>query len=89
MKTISVVIPTFNRQKNLEEAIKSILKQNYNDFEIIVVDNGPSTDKTKEIVTQLSKNDKRIKYIQTKLKGLIFARNIGAKKAKGDIYHDF
>ena len=86
IKNISIVIPTFNRQNDLEKAIISILKQDYRNFEIIVIDNGPSTDDTKAIVEKFSKSDKRINYISTNLKGCIFARNIGAHKAKGDIY---
>jgi len=82
---LSIVIPTFNRAKSLKAALNSLLQQNYTDFEVLVVDNGPSTDKTKEIVENFAKKDKRVKYISTELKGCIFARNIGAKNAKGEI----
>jgi glycosyltransferase involved in cell wall biosynthesis len=82
---LSIVVPTFNRAKSLKAALDSLLQQNYSDFEVIVVDNGPSTDKTKIIVETIAKKDKRVKYISTELKGCIFARNIGAKNAKGEI----
>jgi glycosyltransferase involved in cell wall biosynthesis len=83
---LSIVIPTFNRAKFIKATLKSLLKQNFTDFEVLVVDNGPSTDKTKEIVENIAKKDKRVKYISTELKGCIFARNIGSKKAKGEIF---
>lgn len=85
MFILSIVIPTFNREKELEAALNSLVQQNYIDFEVFVVDNGPSTDKTKEMVENLAKKDSRFKYIPTNLKGCIFARNIGAENAKGDI----
>lgn len=82
---LSIVIPTFNRAKSLKSALDSLLQQNYTNFEVLVVDNGPSTDKTKEIVENFVKKDTRVNYITTELKGCIFARNIGAKNAKGEI----
>ncbi|MFC1994380.1 glycosyltransferase family 2 protein [Chloroflexota bacterium] len=82
---ISIIIPTYNRAKVLREAIESTFEQSYSDFEIIVVDNGPSTDNTKEMVESFVKRDGRITYISTKLKGCIFARNIGVKAANGEI----
>lgn len=82
---ISIVIPTFNRENELKNVINSLLHQNYTNFEILIVDNGPSTDKTKEIVENYAREDKRFRYISTSSKGCIFARNIGAKSAKGEI----
>ena len=82
---LSIIIPTFNRAKYLKATLDSLLHQNYTDFEVFVVDNGPSTDKTKKILENFAKKDKRIKYISTTLKGCIFARNIGAENVKGEI----
>jgi len=79
--TVSVIIPTYNRAHTIGRAIKSVLNQTYQDFEIIVVDDG-STDNTEEVVKSF--RDKRIRYIQHKKnKGAAAARNTGIKSAKG------
>ncbi len=82
----SIIIPTFNRAENLSLCIKSTLKQSYRNFEILVIDNGPSTDNTNELVDNFRKKDDRIKYISTTQKGTIFSRNIGIRNSKGDIF---
>ena len=79
---VSVIIPTYNRANLVEKAIKSVLNQTYQDFEIIVVDDA-STDNTEEVIKNFS--NKRIKYIKCKKnKGDSFARNTGIKIAKGE-----
>ena len=83
LEMISIIIPTYNREKELKKTIESALEQSFDNFEIIVVDNGPSTDNTRDIVASF--NDSRVKYTATELKGCIFARNIGAEAAKGEI----
>lgn len=78
---ISVIIPTYNRAEMLKEAMQSILNQTYQNFEILVIDDG-SVDNTKEIVQ--SYKDKRINYIWQEHSGLSpRARNTGIKIAKG------
>lgn len=57
----SIVIPTYNRSKNLVIAIKSVLRQNFNDYEIIISDNA-STDDTEKICKSFK--NKRIKYFK-------------------------
>jgi len=80
---VSVIIPTYNRAELLPRAIKSVLEQTYQDFEIIVVDDG-STDNTEEVIKEFQEQDKRIKYIKhDKNKGGSAARNTGIKAAKG------
>lgn len=80
---VSVIIPTYNRAHLIERAIQSVLNQSYQNFEIIVVDDG-STDNTKEVVKKLQKKDRRIKYIQHNNKrGGSAARNTGIREAKG------
>ncbi|MFC1685681.1 glycosyltransferase family 2 protein [Nanoarchaeota archaeon] len=87
MKTpirVSIIIPTYNEEKDISEAIASLLKQSFKDFEIIIVDDG-SIDNTLQIIKNFSKKDKRVKIIPGKHKGPGFSRNLGAKKAKGKI----
>lgn len=81
---VSVIIPTYNRAHLIGRAIQSVLNQTYQDFEIIVVDDG-STDNTKEVVENFRKENKRIRYIwYEKNKGGAVARNIGIRDAKGE-----
>ena len=78
---VSVIIPTYNRAHLVGRAIRSVLNQTYQDFEIIVVDDG-STDNTEEVVKSF--NDPRIRYIRhEENKGAAAARNTGIKAAKG------
>ncbi len=80
---ISVIIPAYNEEKVIKRTINSILKSNYNDYEIIVVDNG-STDSTVNVVKNI-KSDKIRLFKYTRKKGPAYARNYGAKKARGNI----
>lgn len=82
MPEVSVVLPTYNRSDTLKRTIDSVLRQTFNNFELIVVDDG-STDNTKDIV--LSYNDKRITYIQhDNNKGGSAARNTGIETSSGE-----
>jgi len=79
--TVSIAIATYNRAHLLKRAIQSILNQTYQDFEIIVVDDG-STENTEEVVKSFT--DKRIRFIKHKEnKGLSATRNTGIKAARG------
>jgi len=77
----SVIIPTYNRAGIIGRAIESVLAQTYQNWELIVVDDG-STDNTKEIV--MSYNDERIKYYWKENEELNAARNTGKELSKGD-----
>ncbi len=77
---VSVVLPTFNRAYAIQEAINSVLDQTYENWELVIVDDG-STDNTEEIVTAIG--DERIKYFYKKNAGPCAARNHGIKKAHG------
>nr|QNO41819.1 undecaprenyl-phosphate 4-deoxy-4-formamido-L-arabinose transferase [Methanosarcinales archaeon ANME-2c ERB4]QNO42775.1 undecaprenyl-phosphate 4-deoxy-4-formamido-L-arabinose transferase [Methanosarcinales archaeon ANME-2c ERB4] len=82
--TVSVVIPTCNRAHLIGRAIQSVLNQSYQDFEIIVVDDG-STDDTEGEIKEFQKRDKRVRYIRHENnKGGSAARNTGIKSAEGD-----
>jgi len=79
---VSVIIPTYNRAHLVGRAIRSVLNQTYQDFEIIVVDDH-STDNTEEVVKSF--NDPRIRYIRhEKNRGGSAARNTGIRAARGE-----
>jgi glycosyltransferase involved in cell wall biosynthesis len=79
---ISVIIPVFNGEEYLLEAVQSIIKQEFNEIEIIIVDDG-STDRTCHIIEQL-KVGFPIRYFYQKNKGPSFARNVGIENAIGE-----
>jgi len=76
----SVIIPTYNRGWVIKESVNSVLKQNFNDYEVIVVVDG-SVDDTIEILKEF--NDKII-VLKKENEGPSQARNFGAKNAKGE-----
>ena len=80
MKKISIIIPAYNEEKHIEKCLQSLSNQDYDNYEIIVVDDG-STDLTKEIV----KRFKNVKLKKQEHKGPGTARNFGAKSSKGEI----
>ena len=80
MPHVSVVIPTYNRRSLVKEAIESVLKQTYSNFEVLVVDDG-STDDTRPVVEQVQ--DSRVKYYYKNNSGPAAARNLGLDKSKG------
>ncbi len=76
----SVVIPTYNRVHLLERAVRSCLAQSFNDFEIVIVDDG-SSDGTREIVERIG--DPRVAYVHQANLGGGAARNTGAEASRG------
>ena len=80
---ISVIVPVYNVEKYLEECVQSILRQSYEEFEIILIDDG-SPDRSGEICDELAKRDDRIKVIHQQNQGLSGARNTGIRAAKGE-----
>ena len=80
----SIIIPTYNREHILTKTIKSVVNQKFNDWELIVIDDG-STDNTKDLVNKFSKNDNRIKYIYQDNQERSAARNNGIKNSKKNV----
>ena len=80
MPKVSVVIPTYNRGRVVGEAIDSVLSQRYDDFELIVVDDG-STDGTEELLASYLS---RLTYIYQEHRGVSAARNHGIVSARGE-----
>ena len=78
----TVVIPLYNKAATIERAIKSVLNQTVQDFEIVVVNDG-STDKGLEIVSKI--NDPRIRLIAQENQGVSAARNRGIEEAKHEL----
>ncbi len=79
---ISIIIPIYNTEKYLEEALNSFLEQTYENYEMILVDDG-STDGSGEIIREYQDKDSRIKAIFQKNKGVSGARNEGIRQASG------
>lgn len=77
---ISVILPVYNGGKYLKEAIDSILKQTFINYEFIIIDDG-STDDSSDLINLYS--DERIKFIKQNNNGLAYSLNIGIKKSSG------
>ncbi len=78
---VSVIIPTYNREKVIREAARSVLNQTYKDLELIIVDDG-STDSTSRVVGELG--DPRVRYVVQENAGACVARNHGISVARGE-----
>ncbi len=76
----SIVVPTYNRLSQLELALRSILNQNFDDYEVIVVNDG-STDDTEQYLKSLA--TPKLKFISQNNKGPAAARNAGIRLAQG------
>lgn len=81
MPKVSVIIPTYNAEKYVADTVSSVLAQTYQDFEILIIDDG-SPDKSVEVCQQFA--DSRIQIIRQPNRGLPGARNTGIRHAKGD-----
>src|SRR6476659_7001862 len=79
---VSVIMPAFNAGKYISDAIQSVIQQTYNNWELIVIDDG-STDTTAAIIKEFIASDDRIKYLYQENGGPGKARNKGLKEAKG------
>ena len=77
-KSVSIIIPTYNREKYLSKAIDSVLAQTYPYYELIVVDDG-SDDNTAELINKYGSD---IVYIRQENKGPAAARNTGVQAAR-------
>lgn len=80
---ISLIIPVYNKEKYLDECIKSAVSQSYSNIEIIVIDDG-SQDKSNRIIKKWALKDPRIKYFFQENRGVAITRNRGISIAKGD-----
>ncbi|WP_053984383.1 glycosyltransferase family 2 protein [Niameybacter massiliensis] len=79
---LSIIVPVYNVEKYLPKCIESILNQTFNDFEVILVDDG-STDKSGELCDDYQELDSRLQVIHQKNVGLGGARNVGISLSRG------
>ena len=83
MPKISVIIPVYNTEKYIEKCLESLAKQEMQDFEVIVVNDG-STDNSENVIKNYMQSSKlNIKYLEKENGGLASARNYGVEKASG------
>lgn len=78
---VSIIMPAYNAENTIAESIKSVLKQNYQNWELLVINDG-SKDNTSGIVNSFT--DIRIKLIEQKNAGVANARNNGIRQSKGE-----
>jgi glycosyltransferase involved in cell wall biosynthesis len=82
MPKVSVIIPCYNQGIYLDEAVDSVLNQTYEDFEIIIVNDGSTDEFTNRLLTDYRKPQTRV--LQTRNQGLATARNSGIAEAQGE-----
>ncbi|MDO5425570.1 MAG: glycosyltransferase [Eubacteriales bacterium] len=80
--TVSIIVPVYNAENYLERCIESVLRQEYTDFEVLLVDDG-STDASGEICDRYAALDGRIRAIHKENTGVSETRNLALREAKG------
>lgn len=83
MSIVSIVIPIYNKEKQLKRCLESIRSQTFQDFEVLLIDDG-STDKSEAIAKQYVKTDRRFRYYYQSNSGPSVARNVGIDNATGE-----
>lgn len=81
-ETVSIIVPMYNAEKQLDRCISSLLRQKYQNIEILLINDG-SLDRTLEIARSWAEKDQRIIVIDKKNGGVSSARNAGLKAANG------
>lgn len=80
---ISVIMPVYNAQQNLEEAIKSVENSTLSSYELLLIDDG-STDNSPQICREFADKNEKIKYVRKENGGVASARNKGLEMAVGE-----
>ncbi len=80
---VSIIIPVYNAEKQLERCIESVLKQDYTDFELLLINDG-SSDKSGDICERYATSDARIRVVHKENTGVSDSRNLGISMAKGE-----
>lgn len=81
---VSVIMPVYNAEKYVSEAIESVRNQSYENWELIIVDDG-STDRSPEIIDRYAQKDVRIQSFHNKNEGVSAARNFALSKISGEL----
>ncbi|HEL2383759.1 TPA: glycosyltransferase family 2 protein [Streptococcus suis] len=79
---VTVIIPVFNAEKSIEKCYNSIQKQTFQDYEILLVNDG-STDNTESLLATIAKSDSKVRVINKKNEGVAVTRNFAVLEAKG------
>ena len=80
---ISIIMPVYNAESYISEAIESVCKQNYADWELLIVNDG-SSDHSPEIIEKYAQKDPRIKVFHRKNEGVSMARNFALNQVRGE-----
>lgn len=80
---ISIIVPVYNADKHLDECIKSLIVQDYEDFEIILINDG-SNDKSGDICDQYASSYKNVFVYHINNQGVSYARNYGIEQSTGE-----
>lgn len=79
---VSIIIPVYNMEKSLEDSVRSVLNQDYENIEVILVDDG-SKDNSFAVCQKISADDNRVRCVHTENQGSGPARNVGISESKG------
>jgi glycosyltransferase involved in cell wall biosynthesis len=79
---VSIVLCTYNRGRTIGRAIRSVFRQTWKDWELIIVDDG-STDGSGTGLRALARNTRRVRYVRQRNQGVAAARNAGVRRARG------
>lgn len=79
---VSVIMAAFNTEAYIEQAVLSVIAQDFTDWELLIIEDG-STDRTYELAEQLAAGDPRIRLMRNAKKGVSSARNLGMEQARG------
>ena len=83
--SVSVVVPTCSNPRSLERCLRSILRCDYDDFEVIVVENRPGSSDTARMLVERFPGERRIRYVEEPRPSASLARNAGLARAEGEI----
>lgn len=82
--SVSIIMPAYNSQNTLDEAVKSVLNQTIDDWELLIIVDA-ATDLTEQMARSWAKKDARIKvFVNQRNQGVAKSRNVGLEQAKGD-----